>query len=303
MKTAVVTGATGFIGGALTKKLLSNGVKVYGIGIDEEKLKELKGQGEFIPIKADFSQYEYISQLIKDDVDVFYHFAWMGYGKATNEFDTQIINVCASVKAIEVAIKIGCKKFILACSSHEYQKNYIDNDMEKEAGFCSIYGASKIAAKHYCRVMAHNYGIQFNGVIFTNVFGVGDESNRSANMFIKQLLKKRPLKLIKGDNLYDWTYIDDVVGGVIAVGEKGKRGREYYVGSRELRPFKQIITEVRDILAPGIELKFGEYKDTAYIDYDLININQLYNDTGYLPSCDFKQSVLKTAEWIKTFNI
>ena len=296
MKTAIVSGAGGFIGGALTELLLGKGITVYGVDISEKLLERHLGKPNFYPVVADFTKYAQLHEAVIDDIDIFYHLAWQGYGKDTQNFDVQVENVIGTERACEAAAKINCKKFVLACSSYEYQKNKI----EGKTGYCSVYGAAKTASKAFARTTAHRAGMEFCGVIFTNVFGVGDRSNRSSNAIIRQLLRGEDLKSTKGDALYDWSYIDDVTGGLYAVGEKGIDGKEYYVGSNSLRPFRDIITEVRDILAPEAKIDFGAYEDSAYVDYTGIDIYELFRDTGFYPSCDFRESVLKTAEWIKS---
>lgn len=304
MKKAVVTGAGGFIGGTITSMLLERGFIVYGIDVNEDSVERFKKYDNFTAVTADFSMYSKLSEIISErDFDTFFHFAWCGYGRDTNNFDVQLKNVIAVQQASNQAVKLGCKKFLMACSSHEYKMNCTADIEGAEIGPCSIYGASKTAAKTYAKVECHNGGIAFNGVIFTNVFGVGDRSARTPNFFIKKLLAGQDLDLIPGNDLYDWTYVDDIANMVIAVAEQGIDGKEYYVGSRMLRPFKEIITQVRDIISPSSKLNFGVFPDTSFIDYSGINIYELYNDTGVCARCDFKESVLKTAEWVKTLDI
>lgn len=296
MKTAIITGAGGFIGGAMTTFLLDKGIKVYGVDISERTLARHMGREGFIPVIAEFADYPRLHEKIYDDVDVFYHFAWQGYGKDTQNFDVQVNNVIATEKVCEAAGKIGCRKFVLACSSYEYQKNEIDSKM----GLCSIYGAAKAASKSFAQVVSHRAGMLFCGALFTNVFGVGDQSNRSTNTIIRKLLRGEDIDATKGEDLYDWSYIDDVVGGLYAVGEKGLDGKEYYVGSNRLRPLKDIITEVRDIVSPKSVIHFGAFENNAYVDYANIDVYQLYNDTGYYPTAEFKESILKTAIWLQS---
>ena len=141
--------------------------------------------------------------------------------------------------------------------------------------------------------------MEYNSVLFTNVYGVGDRSERSTNTILKKLLAGEPLKLISGEHLHDWTYIDDAVGGVMAVLKKGEPGREYYIGSRRPKTFKDIVTQVRDVVSPGTKLRFGEYKDDAYIDYSKIDLDALYNDTGFEPTVSLEDGVRRTAKWIQ----
>lgn len=142
-------------------------------------------------------------------------------------------------------------------------------------------------------------GIEFNSVLFTNVFGVGDQSKRSANIIIGQLLSRKSINLISGEHLHDWIYIEDAINGILSVLEDGISGRNYYVGNRKLRTFRDIIIQVRDVLAPLAELNFGYYEDKAYIDYSQINLEQLYKDTGFECSANFSDSIRQTAKWLK----
>ena len=86
---------------------------------------------------------------------------------------------------------------------------------------------------------------------------------------------------------------------LVAIGEKGKDQRTYYIGHRDVRTFEQLITGIGDIVNPEVELEFGSYKDSYNIDYSVIDVDALYNDTGFECKADFRESITKTMEWIK----
>lgn len=297
MKKVVLSGACGFIGQSLVKELLQRNCQVVALVVNPQQLDKLSVQEKNLTvIQAMFEDYENLPALINDkEFDVFIHMAWAGYGKSTNDYKVQLENVKYTCTAAYAAAKLQCKKFLLADSSHEYLKS-INEKGEKE--FCSIYGAAKQSAQRMCRVICHTTGMDFNGVIFTNIFGPGDVAARSTNTMIRKLLAGNDLDLIDGTRLYDWTYVDDCVGGVLAVAEAGKPQQLYYVGSKRLRPFAEIMKEVRDVVAPAAKLNFGRYQDPTFIDYADINTYHLYEDTKYMPCADFKEGVRKTVEWI-----
>jgi hypothetical protein len=74
------------------------------------------------------------------------------------------------------------------------------------------------------------------------------------------------------------------------------------LGHNKLRVFRDILLEVRDILNPGLEIVFGEIPGKFQIDYSLVDINAVYEDTHYLCRSDFLESILKTAEHVKKMN-
>ena len=94
MKKVIISGASGFIGQALAEALLADGVEVYGLCATPEKLGELKKNPHFHLIQIEFQEYEQLAQKVSErDFDVFFHFAWQGYGKATNDYRVQISNI------------------------------------------------------------------------------------------------------------------------------------------------------------------------------------------------------------------
>ncbi len=297
MRKAIVTGASGFIGGALTERLLADGWTVYAVVRDANTLTEL--DGDLRPIVCDFARYDHLAELIGNDVDWFLHFAWTGVsGELGRSVKAQTENVMAAAEAIEQARRLHTKKFLFAGSSYQYRMEPAGDAYLPK----NLYGAAKAGAERLLWASALADGMAFNTVLFTNVFGVGDRSERSTNAILKKLLAGEPLRLISGEHLHDWTYIDDAVGGVMAVLEKGEPGREYYIGSRSPVPFRDIVTHVRDVISPGAELCFGAYEDDAYIDYSKLDLDALYRDTGYECTADFDESIRRTAAWLNGEN-
>lgn len=299
MKRVIVTGANGFIGNALTKKLLDSGAEVWAVVREKDAFARINSMNLHV-VLATFDDYSRLPALIDErDFNAFFHFAWAGYGSQTNDIAVQSANVLQAGLAAKAAAELRAKRFVFADSSHEY---LVSLGQDEKCGMCSIYGAAKRSAQQMCRVICHNNRIDFIGVLFTNIFGVGDKSSRSTNTLVRKLLAGQDLDLVKGDKLYDWTYIDDCVEGVLAAAQSGKSGKVYYVGSERLRPFSEIIREVRDVINPTSKLNFGTYQDNSYIDYSYIDIYELYRDTGYLPTRDFKRAIIMTANWLRTLD-
>ena len=293
MSRAVVTGASGFIGKALTKRLLDDGWTVYAVVRDAQTLAGLKG--DLRPVECDFAHYGCLAEKIHEKVDWFLHFGWAGVsGPASRSITAQGENIRASAEAMEQAKRLEAKRFLFAGSSYQYRMEPAGEAFLAK----NLYGAAKAAAGRLLWSAAFGGMMQYNSVLFTNVYGVGDRSERSTNTMLRKLLAGEPLRLISGEHLHDWTYIDDAVGGVMAVLESGRAGKEYYIGARELSTFRDIITRARDAVSPETELRFGEYEDRAYIDYGQIDLDALYRDTGFECTSDFEESIKKTAVWL-----
>lgn len=301
MKKAIVTGAGGFIGGALARALAEKGYYVYAVVRTENKNDERLNHTNIIKVRGDLIESELTNPCIDSDVDLFFHLAWSGvFAKERKDIDQQKRNLDMAINAVNIAKRTNCKRFIFGGSMYEHQVSR--TNYTGEIALSSIYGACKRCAGTICEVLCFN-AMEYVPIAFTNVFGPGDASRRTPNFFIKKLMNKHDLDLIDGDNLYDWVYVDDAVQGVIAAAEKGTSGRQYLIGSRQIRTFREIIEAVRDVINPGSALFFGKYKDDSFIDFSHFDLDALYNDTGFECKADFRESILKTAEWVKTLDI
>ena len=74
--------------------------------------------------------------------------------------------------------------------------------------------------------------------------------------------------------------------------------KEYYVGHRKLRTFKEWMIMIKDCIAPDVNLRFGEYLDNQQIDYSMVDLDALYLDTGFECKADFENTMKKTAKWV-----
>lgn len=300
MKKVVITGATGFFGGSLTRTLLAQGITVIGVDIDEKKLESLK-HNNFIPVVATFEDYFKLPELIQDrDVDVFYHFAWAGgFTTAIRDYKLQMENAGYAGDALVAAHNIGAKRFVYANTYNQYEIiNFLTSDYFEPRYTC-IYSTGKTAGGLICRTLAHNLGIEYVGALIPMPYGENNYSKQLVNVVISNLNNGTAPKLVEGNNLYDLIYIQDVVDALIAIGEKGHNKKEYYVGHRNLKTFKEWMIEIRDQIAPNVELKFGEYKDNQKIDYSRVDLEALYNDTGWECHYELKDRIYATAEWVK----
>lgn len=301
MDKVVITGANGFFGGALTKKLLARGTRVIGVGTDKEVLESYKNYGDFTPIVASFDDYGKLDGLISDrGIDVFYHFAWAGgFTTAIRDYKLQMSNAGYAGDAAMAAYKIGARKFVYANTYNQLEIiNFLTSEVFEPRYTC-IYAAGKTAASLICRTLAYNLGIEYCGALIPMPYGEHNYSKQLVSLVVSSLLNGIAPKLIEGNNLYDLVYIDDIAEAFVVVGERGRNMTEYYVGHRKLKTFRELMIQIRDCIAPDVELKFGEYKDNQMIDYSKVDLDRLYRDTGFECKADFEETMKRTAKWIQ----
>jgi nucleoside-diphosphate-sugar epimerase len=301
MRKVVITGASGFIGGALARRLLTAGVRVYGVGRDAGRLDALREYGDFVPVIADFERYDRLHEMVDErGFDMFWHLAWRGVSTgAYNDYGAQSDNVKAAGAAATAAAALRCAR--VSCVSTNYQQ--ANAVIAKGATLNPLlYGVVKKCAADMFKAISYKNNIPCVNLIFPNTFGPGDKTNTAIVSFIKALLAGRPLNLISGERPDDWMPIDDLVDGIIQAAGMSREYVDYYVGHRQVTTFKEKLLTMRSVLRSNSELSFGTYLEAYYVDYGAFDLDALYNDTGFEAKTDFAASILQTADWLKSIS-
>lgn len=298
MKKAIVTGANGFIGSHLVKKLLTENVDVISVDL-EGRNNNIPSESKFIP--CDLSDPESLLTKISDDVDTFYHLAWLGLtGDKRGSFEVQLNNAKNTVNALLTAYKLGCKTFIGAGSIMEDETNIAVDTDGHQPGIGYVYGAGKYVAKSMCKCIAGNLGINMIWAKITNTYGVGEVSDRFINTTLRKIINNEKLQFTAATQNYDFVYIDDIAKAFYLIGEKGKNFKTYMISSGNAQPLKQYIIRIKDLLAPHAELNFGDIPFTGVnLPISVFSNQQLVDDTGFSCDVSFEDGMLKTFEFLK----
>lgn len=302
MKKAIVTGASGFVGTAVCKELLERGIEVIAIcrnrhgGISSiEKNKGIR------IVYADLSSFKDLAEVIPDrDIDVFYHFAWEGSaGNLRGDADIQVKNIQYTCDVVKACSELGCKRYVFASSIMEYE---IEAAMATDVtpGINTLYCSAKIAADYMARTIAGSLGIDYIRTVITNIYGPGELSPRLVNTSIRRMINGERCSFSAGEQMYDFIYITDAAKAFVAVGERGKKNKAYYIGSREPKPLKEFLLKMRDCVNPEIEIGLGEVPfNGVSLSYHEFDIDAIKNDTGFVSEVSFEEGINKTIAWIK----
>lgn len=297
MKKVIITGASGFIGKALVKRLLSEKVEVFALVRNESKMQDLINVENLHLINADMNEYKNLPNLIKErNFDAFFHLAWDGtFNYEYRNYTKQLLSAIYTCDALISSKSLNAKKFIFTSSVNQYTKFNEENITNRD-----IYSTAAKSAWVSCCALSKDIMVDFCTIALAMPFGEGNFFKTIPNVLILNLLDNKSPKLVEGKSLFDLIYIEDVVDGMISIAKFGKSHKTYYLGNRKLRTFKELISNVGNILNPKVKLLFGEYKNEFDIDYSDLDLEALYNDTGFEPKIPLEQSILKTANWLKT---
>lgn len=302
MKTAVVTGASGFVGGALVSELLKHHVEVYAV-VREESIRKcvFKGCSSVHFITCDLKNIAMLPQYVPEGADVFYHLAWGGVAtKDRADAELQLQNALWTVEALQAAHKMNCGRFVCTGSIMEYEAIAETYGAADQQGTGCIYGAGKLAAHIIGMRFARQLGVEFLWSVITNTYGPGERSPRLVNATIRKCLHGEAPRFTAGTQNYDFVYIDDVARALRLIGEKGKPFREYLIGSSQARPLKEFLLEMQAAVAPEIEFQFGNVPFTGInLPLERFDAWQTESDTGFRAKISFSEGCKRTMEWCR----
>ncbi len=301
MKKALVTGANGFVGSALVRDLINNGIEV--IALDREGCNNNIPDSDmvtFIPFELD-EIFHINSTLSLLKPDVYFHLAWFGMnGETRGDPKIQLKNVEWTINAIRQASQIGCKKFIAAGSIMEYESYYAVTKQENKPGAGYVYGAAKLAAHSMCMIEASKLGIDIAWAEITNAYGAGELSPRFVNTTIRKIINDEPLQFTSGTQNYDFVYIDDVARAFRLIGENGKPFCHYLIGSSNAKPLREFVLEMKESIAKDKEFIFGDVPFTGVnVPLEIFDCTVTERDTGFKAKIPFGEGVRRTMEWLK----
>lgn len=302
MKNVLVTGANGFIGRHLIKKLLDNRIAVTAIVRNDTSMISTKSDNLDV-VCCSMEEIDKLESLLKrkNYFDTIYHLAWSGtFGSERADYKRQINNVKYTLDVINAAADLGIKRFIGAGSLAEYDNLcYLSVD-GAEANPVAMYGAAKISAHFMSKIECGNRNMEHVWGVFSNIYGIGNETGNFVNFAIKLMLTKKRAAFTSGEQYYDFVYISDFIDGLYLMGEYGKDGHEYFVGSGYPKKLKEYIYCIRDAVDPNIEIYLGEipYKGIS-LKPEQLSIKKLQQCGKYNPGMNFENGIKKTVEWFR----
>lgn len=315
MKTYLITGGAGFIGSTLADKLLEMGNKVvvidnfcdfYDPKYKEKNIKESLKNKNYSLYRVDIRNYLELEKAFKENnIDCIVHLAAMAGVRPSieNPILYQEVNGLGTQNILEMAKKYSIKNLVMASSSSVYGN--CDKVPFKE-DFIVDYAISPYAAtKKSNEVMAHVYHKLFNMNIimlrFFTVYGPKQRPDLAINKFTRLMLEDKEIPMYgDGSTSRDYTYVDDIVDGIIKSTEYVFNNDNVYeiinIGNSTPISLKEMIDIIGEVLGvtPKIEQLPMQPGDVERTYADISKAKELLN---YAPKTSFKEGIKKFVEW------
>jgi len=332
-KNVLVTGAAGFIGFQLSKRLLDNGINLvgldnlnpyYSVKLKEDRLAQLEGHPRFTFARLDLADRAGMERLFAANrFDVVVNLAAQAGVRYSLKNPQAYIeaNIVGFTNILEGCRHHGVKHLVFASSSSVYGANTrmpfsVHDNVDHPV---SLYAASKKANELMAHTYSHLYGLACTGLRFFTVYGPWGRPDMALFLFTDAILKGRPIQVFNHGRMQrDFTYIDDIVEGVVRVmgrlpapnpawsGDRPDPGSSYApykiynIGNNQPVELNAFIATIESVLGRTAQKEFlgmqpGDVPAT-YADVD-----DLMADVGFKPATPIREGIERFVAWYKSY--
>jgi UDP-glucose 4-epimerase len=288
----LITGASGFIGSHLCRRLCQAGIELHAISRvkrpgHEDRLRWWQGD------LSDSATARDLMQAVKPDV--IFHLAShvMGARSLQNVLPTFRSNLFSTVNIMAAASEIGCRRIVLTNSLEEPDPG------DPASVPSSPYAAAKWASSGYARMFHALYQLP---VVILRLFMVYGPAQQDLSKLIPYvtlcLLRGEAPRLTSGGRDVDWIYVEDVVDGIVAAAQASDvEGKTIDIGSGELVPIRKVVEHLVRLITPTIEPVFGALADRPLEQVRVAARDRSNALLGWKALVPLEQGLKRTVEW------
>jgi UDP-glucuronate 4-epimerase len=309
---ALVTGAAGFIGSHVSERLLRDGWTVTGVDnfdtfydprVKRSNLAGCLSHPRFRLVEADIRDRPAMEQALEADTDAIVHLAARaGVRPSIAEPVLYMdVNIHGTVVLLELARARRIGRFLFASSSSVYGNNEkVPFSEDDNVDFpISPYAATKKAGELICHTYHHLYGLAINCLRFFTVYGPRQRPDLAIHKFARLIEAGRPIPVFgDGTMMRDFTYIDDILEGVIAALDQCSDYQIYNLGESQPISVTDLITELENAL--------GKPAIRQYLPPQPGDVERTYADVtkaevqlGYRPSTSIQMGLARFVAWLR----
>ena len=299
----LVTGGAGFVGGALTRKLVEAGARVT-------VLDDLfTGRPETIPTGAEFVQGSVTDAALVDELvavtSLVFHMAARNIIASTaNPRDDFATNIGGTLNVLLAARANKVDRVVYTSSASVYgNPRSIPINEDDGVVMLSPYAVSKLGGENYCQAFYESYGLATASVRYSNVYGPGQRPDNPycgvVSKFLVDAHAGRPLSVHgDGEQTRDYTYIDDAVDATLLAAIRPRaEGEIFNVGTGIETSVNKLGLEVGRALDVPVELQHIDRRDIDNIRRRVVNIEKARRMLHWTPQVTLEAGLKRTADW------
>ncbi len=307
----LLTGGAGFIGSHLAESLLAHGQNLiifdnfndfYDPQLKLKNVQKLRRKGEFILYREDLLNRPALEQIFKTHrPEVVIHLAAYAGVRPSLQGPALYaeVNITGTTHLLELAREYGLQNFIFGSSSSVYGINskvpfHEDDTLEKPI---SPYAATKRAAELLCFVYHHNYQIPITCLRFFTVYGPRQRPEMAIHKFTRQIQQGKEVKVYhEGKSQRDYTYIDDIVQGILAALDHPSQFEIFNLGNSQTVLLMDLIRLIETALGKEARLRLMPAQP-GDVPITYADISRAREKLGYIPTISIGEGVRRFVRW------
>jgi UDP-glucose 4-epimerase len=288
----LITGASGFIGSHLCRRLCQAGIELHAIS----RTKRSEHPGELQWWEGDLSDSATACDVVQAvKPDVIFHLAShvMGARGLENVLPTIQSNLLSTVNIMAAASKVGCRRIVLTNSLEEPEPG------DPASIPSSPYAAAKWASSGYARMFHALYQLPMVILRLFMVYGPAQQDLGKLIPYVTLcLLRGEAPNLTSGRRDVDWVYVEDVVDGIIAAARANDvEGKTIDIGSGELVPIRKVVEHLVRLTNPTIQPVFGALPERPLEQVRAADSARSNALLGWKALTPLEQGLKRTTEW------
>ena len=308
----LVTGAAGFIGAQIARKLLDRNEEVIGLdcflnsyprALKEDRIKPLMGYKNLEFIEGNILNVDL--RRLADHVDIIIHEAALpgprtSWGDNFGSYSRN--NIEATQKLLEAAKDSNIKKFVYASSSSVYgNAKQMPTKEDAPTKPLSPYGVTKLAGEHLCHLYWENFGVPAIVLRHFTVFGPKPRPDMAHTIFSRAILTGQEIKMFgDGEQSRGFTYVSDIVDATISAVHSQIVDEIFNIGGGVTATMNEVVEILEEIIGKKAKVRYVEnFKGDARHTYPDISKAQKLLD--YQPEVGLREGLIEVVDSVKEF--
>lgn len=309
--TVLVTGAAGFIGSHLVERLLGQGRRVVGLdnfcdfydpAAKRRNVAGFEGYRDFELVEGDLRDRGAVNRVFeRHRPGCVVHLAAMAGVRPSIErpgYYTEV-NIDGTVNVLDAAVAAKTERFIFGSSSSVYGNNskvpFSEEDPVNEP--ISPYAATKRAGELICHTYSHLYGMPIVCLRFFTVFGPRQRPDLAISKFLRLIDQGQPIPVFgDGTTSRDYTYVDDIVAGVVAAMERVERYRIYNLGGNHPVSLSGLIETIERVTGRKAQIQRLPMQP-GDVERTWADLSRSEAELGYKPTTSLEEGIAKQWQW------
>lgn len=333
IQNVLVTGAAGFIGYHLSKRLLDQGIHVtgvdnlnpyYDVNLKKDRLRRLEISENFAWVNTDLENKSRLEDIFKErSIDVVVNLAAQAGVRysLTNPHAYVDSNIVGFVNILECCRHHGVKHLVFASSSSVYGANTnmpfsVHHNVDHPV---SLYAATKKANELMAHTYSHLYALPCTGLRFFTVYGPWGRPDMALFLFTRAIFEGKPIQVFNhGRMKRDFTYIDDIVEGVFRVmghlpapnpewrGDTPDPGTSYApykiynIGNNQPVELTRFIETIERVIGKKAEKEYLDLQ-AGDVPATYADVDDLIADVGFKPATSIQTGIARFVAWYKDY--